>query len=238
MGIGREFMKLKLRWVARRPREAYRPGSEPWLILTEALYGGAYRDVPRDKVSPLDPRSPTELASGGQIGGDRMSPLQHGYGRWYAKYLAPFTAERDRDYTVVEVGILKGTGLALWSDLFPAAAVFGLDVDLSHFRAHEALLRSRGAFSRSSPRLAELDQFVADAARLGEILGGRRIDVLIDDGFHSDETILRTFEAARPHLAERFVYFAEDNDTVGPALRARFPGYRCHSHRELTVVTA
>lgn len=237
-GIARTITRLRLRSLARRPRDAYAPGSAGWLILTEAIYGGYHADVSRNRVSPLDPRGPAEISAGGQIGGDRMSPLHHGYARWYARYLAPLAADRERAYTVVEVGILKGTGLALWCDLFPRAMVFGLDVDLSHFRENEGALRSRGAFSRGGPRLAEFDQFVGDAARLGEILGGRRIDVLVDDGFHSDETILRTFEAARPHLAERFVYFAEDNPTVGPALRSRFPEYDCHLHRELTVVTS
>ena len=51
-------------------------GSVPWLIGAEFRYGGIHRNVPRLRVSSLDPRSREELARGGMIGGDRM--LHHG----------------------------------------------------------------------------------------------------------------------------------------------------------------
>lgn len=232
----RTVHRLRFRWLALRGREAYPPGSVEWLILSEAHYGGYQRAIARRRVSPLDPGGPTG-GSGRFEGGDRMSPVRHGYAAKYAEHLAPFAADRERPYTVVEVGILRGMGLALWSDLFPRASVLGFDLDLSYFRENEAFLRSRGAFAAENLRLAEFDQYAADPRSMGELLGGRRIDVLIDDGCHQDQAILNTFDAARPHLAERFVYFIEDNRTVLPALQARHPGL-CYDYRnQLTIVT-
>jgi hypothetical protein len=228
--------RLRLRALARRGRDAYPPGSVEWLILSEAWYGGFHKDVRRNRVSPLDPRPPQELQAGGMEGGDRMSPLHHGYARAYARHLAPFV-RAGGELTLVEVGILRGTGLAVWSDLFPRAQVLGLDVDLSHYRGNEELLRGRGAFAAGNVRVAEFDQYAPDVGAVGALLAGRRIDVFIDDGCHADEAILRTLEAARGFLADRFVYFIEDNDTALPTLRARFPAYRYDRRGPLTVVT-
>ena len=74
------------------------------------------------------------------MGGDRM--LHHGYGPTYARYLQPFVGARN--LTVAEFGILNGTGLAIWCDLFTDARVIGLDIDLSHFEGNRSALERRG----------------------------------------------------------------------------------------------
>jgi len=228
--------RLHLRVLGLRGRDAYPPGSVEWLILSEAWYGGYYTGVRRNRVSPLDPRSPQQLQVGGMTGGDRMSPLHNGYAPAYAQHLAPFV-RAGGELTLLEVGILRGTGLAIWSDLFPRAHVLGLDIDLSNYRSNDEFLRGRGAFAAGNVRVAEFDQYAPDVGALGTLLAGRRIDVVIDDGCHADEAILRTLEAVRGLLADRFVYFIEDNKTVLPALRARFPAYRYDPRGPLTVVT-
>lgn len=234
--VGRAMRRHQLARLERRGREACAPGSAGWLILSEQHYGGYHSGVPRRSVSPLDPRSPESLREGGCVGGDRMSPLHHGYARTYARHLARFVRDRDRPLTVVEVGILRGTGLCIWAELFPRALVLGLDIDLSHFRENEPALRARGAFAGGNVRVARLDQYAVDAAAVGALLEGRRIDVMIDDGCHLDEPTIRTFDAFRPHLADRFVYFIEDSRTVHRALRSRHPGLRFRRRGELTVV--
>lgn len=80
--------------------------------------------VSRNKVSPRDHRSHSELSRGGMIGGDRM--LHHGYADDYAEFLAPFLGT-DPPPVVAEFGILRGTGLAIWCDLFPRSRVLGLE---------------------------------------------------------------------------------------------------------------
>lgn len=209
-------------------------GSEEWLIATEMKYGGHVSKVERRAVSSVDPRTTAELKIGGMTGGDRM--FHHGYGGIYAEYLKPFVARRSEKLTVVEAGILRGSGLALWSELFPNADVIGLDIDLSHTSDNLPFLKSRGGFKNGGPELHKFDQFLDGEARMREILGTRKIDVFIDDGFHSVETILNSFRAALPFLSPRFVYFVEDNDDVAPVLAENYPGKTVIASDEMTVV--
>jgi len=61
-----------------------------------------------------------------------MSPFRHGYGKCYAEFLKPLLMNLENQHiTLVEIGILNGSGLAIWCDLFPRARVIGFDIDLS-----------------------------------------------------------------------------------------------------------
>lgn len=188
-------------------------GSMSWLIASELMYGGYHNDVPRRKVSIHDLRTADELRQGGMIGGDRMSPFRNGYGRFYAKYLNDFVVAKS-PVVFTEVGILKGTGLAIWSDLFPNGSIIGLDIDLSYTKNNLPLLEAKGAFANKNVELHEFDQYSCSPESVDSFLKGRKIDVCIDDGVHSDKAILNTFKAIYPHLSDRFVYFVEDNYTV------------------------
>jgi hypothetical protein len=162
--------------------------------------------------------------------------LFNGYADKYAEYLAPIV-EQDASVTLAEFGILKGVGLAIWCDLFPASRVLGFDIDLSHARSNHTELQRLGAFKQVRPELHEYDQFVDGTALLGSVLGDAKLDVVIDDGFHSNESILTTIESVRPHLARKFVYFVEDNRRVHRMLRKRYPQWSVDSSGALTVLT-
>lgn len=225
-------LMLKGTW-GRCVRPLAKPGTAPWLIGTEIKYGGLVTGVPRGRVSPQDPRSPAQLKVGGMIGGDRM--LHHGYAAKYAQYLRPFIASRRR-LTLAEFGILKGTGLAR-TELFPSSRILGFDIDLDHFGNNLAQLKGRGAFAKSTPELHEYDQFVPNSEYLSSILAGDKIDICIDDGFHSHKSILTTLDSVLPSLAEQFVYFIEDNKQVWKAVSDRYPDFVVDSCGQLTVVT-
>jgi len=51
------------------------------------------------------------------------------------------------------------------------------------------------------------DQFTDNFETLKETFGDKKLDVVIDDAFHSDESIINTFNELQPYLAEKFVYF-------------------------------
>jgi hypothetical protein len=128
-------------------REAYPVGSFDWLALTEARYGGL--QLTRDCR-----------------GGDRMSPHYHNYGRCYAQFLKPFIAVPCAPPLIlVEVGIFRGSGLAIWCDLFPNARVIGLDIDLSNFEGRRKRLEAMGAFRNNAPELFAFDQLNEAGAR-------------------------------------------------------------------------
>ncbi len=199
----------------------------------EMKYGGRIVNVPRNKVSPNDPRTPEQLATGGMVGGDRM--FHHGYASVYARHLLPYVQSRKK-ITLVEFGILKGTGLAIWSDLFPGARIIGFDIDLGHIQANMEHLKKRGAFRNSVPELHEYDQFVENQELLAKILRGGQVDVCIDDGFHSNKTILTTLKSIMPSLSDGFVYFIEDNDQVAKELIEVYSHLSVRPEGELTVI--
>ncbi len=210
-------------------------GSREWLIRSEVSYGGYVTNVARRRVSPLDGRTSEQLATYGMTGGDRM--LHHGYGTTYARYLAPFLD--GSEVTLAEFGILKGTGLAIWCDLFPEVRVIGFDIDLGHFDNNRAVLEQRGAFQRNKPEVHEYDQLVDGADRLQQVVGGGggKLDIVIDDGLHSMASIITTWRSTKWLLAPRFVYIIEDYAGLLDAMGHEFVGYDCRAYGMLTVIS-
>lgn len=213
--------------------ESYERGSVLWLVAAERHLGGVVNNVPRRVVSPLDHRTKAELESGGMTGGDRMG--LHGYARPYFEHLQPHL--NTSGLTIVECGVLNGSGLALWSLLFPDAKIIGLDIDLNYALSNVDSLRARGAFRESNPELLYFDQLQPNVSGLKESLGGSKIDIFIDDGLHTEEAILRTMEAVRPMLAKNFTYFIEDNWTVYRSLKKTLVNDAVRSLGQMTVVT-
>lgn len=208
-------------------------GSSEWLIKMEITFGGLAIEVPRNKVSPDDPRKIERLAKGGMTGGDRM--LHHGYAQHYAQYLAPYL-QKDRRLTVCEIGILKGSGLAIWCDMFRDARVLGLDIDLGHTISNMENLNKLGAFKHNQPELHEFDQLQDNGELLANILKGEKIDICIDDGLHSNKSVLNTLKNVLPHLSEDAVYFIEDNDKVQQEIKTQYPHFKVDQQGALTII--
>ncbi|GEM_PF-410370 len=219
-------------------------GTPGWLIGTEAAYGGYADGVPVRRTGRRDPRSAEALARATMAGGDRM--LRHDYAPAYARRLLPLLDEcsatrRGERLTVVEIGVLRGTGLAIWCDLFPHARVVGLDIDLDPFRENVDRLKELGAFRRNRPEVYRFDQLEPKLEPqrfyISEIIGRDMVQVCIDDGHHSNAAVLNTLHTMLPFLNEQFVYFVEDNPGVHRKIRAQFPQFAVESAGELTVVS-
>lgn len=210
------------------------PGTVSWLIGREIKYGGIEFNVPRNKVSIQDPRTKAQIAQGGMVGGDRM--LYHGYAKKYSQYILPYVEKSD-SVTLVEYGILKGTGIAVWCDLFPEGRILGFDIDLGHIINNMDRLKSLGAFKEREPELYEFDQFLDNTFYLMNVLEGATLDICIDDGFHSSESIITTMKSTLPFLSHQFVYFIEDNRHVHREIRTLFPQFYVESAGELTIVS-
>ncbi len=225
-------------------RPLFRPGSSGWLIAHEIAFGGYVDRVPVRIASPFDSRTESQLANTTMAGGDRM--LHHRYAGAYARYLEPFVVragperESPERLTIVEVGTLYGTGLALWCELFPASRIIGLDIDTEPYYANQRNLRERGAFAHNVPELYVFDQLDTgprNRERVSQLLLNERFDICIDDGLHSNRSILNTMSLLAPYLAERFLYVIEDNSGVHRHVRARYPQFKVESEGELTIVT-
>lgn len=156
----------------------------------------------------------------GNVGGDRMSPEEHGYAPIYAKYLTGLLHARSDDTSalaIAEVGVLTGTGLAMWQRLFPQSRIFGFDQLPNTYFANLDRLTSLGM------RLANVSVHYMDQTRVddptflqrenvfdGLSASGHHLAIVVDDGEHEPHTNQITFLALAPFLAERFVYFIED----------------------------
>ncbi len=232
-------------------------GTAGWLISTEATYGGYVEGVPVRRTGRCDPKSTAALRRATMAGGDRM--LRHAYAPAYARRLRPFVPEHTarelareptrgpsraepaggcrRRTTVLEIGVLHGTGLAIWCDLFPDARVVGLDIDLDPYYANVNRLHSLGAFRRNQPEVYLFDQLEPERYDIAEIIGHDTVQVCIDDGHHSNRAVLNTMHAVLPFLDQQFVYFVEDNPGVHRRIRAQFPQFAVESAGELTMVS-
>ena len=231
--LRRPFLEIGYKKLKRS--EEYSLGSKLWFSAIEKKYGGFIKNVKSNKVSDFVPRSELKVKTGGCTGGDRM--YFSNFGKIYSKYLLNLIKKnRNKKITLVEVGILKGNGLAMWSDIFPNAEIIGLDIDLAHTQNNIKNLKSLGAFKKSDPELYVFDQFIDGEDEIRKLLNHRKIDVIIDDGFHSDETILNTFHATKPFLSDNFTYFIEDSESAYKILQKLHCDFKFKKYGVLTVI--
>jgi hypothetical protein len=246
--VSREVM-MRARFLAYENRERrfakhfeeLEPATVPWLIAAERRYGGYTAGVVRNKVSPQDDRTESELRRGGMLGGDRMSAIRHNYADKYSQYLLPVVRSGPRS-VLVEAGILLGSGVAMWSELFPDGRIIGLDIDLGHIQSNMKNLEARGAFKNGNLELHTFDQLEDNRRLLSDILGRDRVDVYIDDGLHTEASIMTSLASIRPYLAKRFVCFIEDIediDQVAKRIAHEYPDFQLDLDRSglLTVIT-
>ena len=125
--------------------------------------------------------------------------LIHKWHHYFDVYHRHFGAFRGRAPVVVEIGVFHGGSLEMWRHYFgPGARIVGIDRDL----------RCRD-FQHDGIEVLIGDQ--ADRAFLAEVR--RRvphIDILIDDGGHTMEQQIVTFEELYPHRQPNGVYLCED----------------------------
>jgi hypothetical protein len=197
--------------------------------------GGVTRNLRPVRNSQHDKQpNPGSVFDGHRMQTQKLDPRCRDYAATYATYLPEESAQR---LTIVELGILRGIGLAIWCDLFPQARVIGLDVDLGHFHEHLPAPRQRGAFKDNQPQVYEYDELATgNAARLRQILGGDSIDICIDDALHYDAAILKAMDDLMPFMKDGGLYFVEDNKHVHVAIRERWPKLTVRPHGALTVV--
>jgi hypothetical protein len=204
-----------------------------YLQFLEIKYGGYITEV----AATIDTSNVKKRVSGNHTGGDRMNIFFHDYSSKYSEYLSPLRQSDDL-IRILEVGILKGTGLAVWSEYFNNKEIYGFDYDLGNFEDNKSNLVELGAFKDGLPMTLFYDQFADNSETLKKTFGDKKLDVVVDDAFHSDESIINTFDELQPYLADIFVYFIEDNRFAWKKLKVKYPNYKFdYNGDELTIVT-
>lgn len=118
------------------------------------------------------------------------SSSTHGYAPTYEKYLESF---RDREFTMLEIGVSAGGSLRSWRKYFPKAKIFGID--------NNPDCKMDGAF------IGDQSDFNFLQSVLNEIGSP---DVIVDDGAHFAPLTILTFEYLFPRMKDGGLYFVED----------------------------
>ncbi|MFG6439384.1 class I SAM-dependent methyltransferase [Roseateles sp. LKC17W] len=117
----------------------------------------------------------------------------------YERHLAPF---RNRTITVLEIGVFKGGSLQMWQRfLGPMATIVGIDINPECKQHEEPGIHVRIG-DQSDPQFLQslIDEFGT-------------FDIVIDDGSHRMQHLLRSFEFLYPRIAKNGLYIAEDLHT-------------------------
>jgi cephalosporin hydroxylase len=117
----------------------------------------------------------------------------------YERHLAPF---RNRTITVLEIGVFKGGSLQMWQRfLGPMATIVGIDINPECKQHEEPGIHVRIG-DQSDPKFLQslIDEFGT-------------FDIVIDDGSHRMQHLLKSFEFLYPRIAKNGLYIAEDLHT-------------------------
>lgn len=145
----------------------------------------------------------------GNIGGDRMKPDGHNYAPVYARYLSRLL-KKGVQPTIVETGILTGTGLAMWSSIFPGSNIYGFDWKTETYEHFLESLKRKG-FNDSHVFVNRMDQTKDNSLVLDSVFRQNvHPNVIIDDGLHNVKASEHTYWEFQHFLAADFVYFVED----------------------------
>jgi 23S rRNA U2552 (ribose-2'-O)-methylase RlmE/FtsJ len=117
------------------------------------------------------------------------------YDRYFSKY-------RGTDVHFLEIGVANGGSLQMWKDYFgPKAKIFGVDVNPLCKQFEEDQIKIFIGDQADKTFLARLKKEMP------------RLDIILDDGGHTMEQQINTFETLYPHLAMNGVYMCEDTHT-------------------------
>jgi hypothetical protein len=129
-------------------------------------------------------------------------PVMNKWRHYFEIYDRHFSRFRDRDITVLEIGISGGGSLELWQRYFgPKARIVGMDINPDCKRFEKPGIK---VYIGSQADPAYLEKL---AAEIGPI------DILIDDGSHVFKHQLVTFRTLFKHIREDGLYVCEDLHT-------------------------
>ncbi len=140
---------------------------------------------------------------GGTNGGGDI--VDHGYSKYYEKY---FCDIKNKNISLLEIGIFKGNGLALWSKYFPNGKINGLDIGVETFKQNKSYFKKIDDTIFNN--LEEL--YVLDSSNHEDVekLDLPKFDIIIDDGNHNPIPQYNTFCNFYKNLNDNGIYVIED----------------------------
>jgi len=181
------------------------------LIELEARFAPQVDKGP-SAFSPLE----LERTCAHNLGGDKMATDRNGYADFYAWLIGKVQPE-----TLVELGVFRGSSLAVWDAVWPGIRLLGLDLELGRYEKNLPTLLDRGAFPNGLPEVREFDAYKPDPSVITDAIG--TVDVFVDDGPHTMSAIRTTL--VNVGRLVRQAYVVEDYVGTGSLLKERFPGW-------------
>jgi hypothetical protein len=129
-----------------------------------------------------------------KCGTDKSSEI-HNYCEKYERYL-PF--ERSESISILEIGVLGGSSLKMWSEYYSNASILGIDINSA-------------CQQYASPNIAIEIGSQTDAdflSRVAKKYGP--FDLIIDDGSHMQSHVLFSFNCLFKSLKSQGIYVVED----------------------------
>jgi len=122
------------------------------------------------------------------------------HGRTYLDVYAHYFDEIRHDVrTVLEIGVWRGESLMMWREYFPAAEVWGLDID-PELPPNTTL----------GERVQVVTGSQTDPQAIWKVAPGRTLDVVIDDGSHLARHMVASWEALWGRVSRGGIYCIED----------------------------
>lgn len=122
----------------------------------------------------------------------------HGYTQHYDRHFAHL---RNKPVKLLEIGVFRGASLLLWRAAFRRGYIYGLDKNTAIWQKFLAGKRRVKVFVGR--------QEDSDFMRR-EVVPAGPYDIIIDDGAHTPDAQLASFEALWPHVAPQGIYVIED----------------------------
>ena len=125
----------------------------------------------------------------------------HKWSNYFSIYDGHFSRFRGTSVNVLEIGIAEGGSLQMWKWYFGVKSkIFGIDIDPDTL------------YKEARIKTFQCDQ--ADPIALTEILSVLpKIDIVIDDGGHTMEQQIVTFNIVYPFISDEGIYLCEDTHT-------------------------
>lgn len=120
---------------------------------------------------------------------------KHGYTEIYEDYI-----DSDKKLTLLEIGVWKCESLRMWNEYNPNINLHGIDINKNVFN----YLKEGDKFTLHIGSQSD-EKFINETIKnIG------KIDVVIDDGSHSTNDIIKSFTFIYPNLKKGSLYFIED----------------------------
>lgn len=126
----------------------------------------------------------------------------HKWGHYFEIYDRHFSAYRNKEIVVLEIGVFQGGSLQMWKHYFgPKAKIYGIDIDPECKKYEEENVEVFIGSQSDRNFLRKLKQQIPP------------IDILIDDGGHTMNQLRTSFDELFDHVKMDGIYALEDLHT-------------------------